>query len=60
MAKRAILKFKEKLSPESLNYYIKTVREGLERDGIIFVNNEVEVYLLDDNCDIEIVQGDEV
>ena len=54
MAKKVILKFKHSVTPEQMFYFSKKVKADLERNKVIFVNSDIEVFIVEDGDDIMI------
>lgn len=58
MAKKVILRFKHFVTPEEMYFYSKKIKEDLERDNVIFVNNGVDVFIVEDGDEIRIENED--
>lgn len=58
MAKKVILRFKHFITPEEMTYYSKMVKESLERDGVIYVNSGIDVFIIEDGDEIRIENGE--
>lgn len=54
MAKKVILRFKHSVTPERMAYYLEKVKAELERNKVIFVNSDIEVFIIEDGDDIRI------
>lgn len=58
MAKKVILRFKHFVTPEEMYYISKKVKADLERDKVIFVDSNVEVFIVEDGDEIRIENGE--
>lgn len=58
MAKKIILRFKDSVTPEKMYDFAKRVKDDLERENVIFVNSDIEVFVVEEGDEIRIENED--
>lgn len=58
MAKKVILRFKNSVTHEQMYYFSQRVKAALEKDNVIFVNSDIEVFIVEDGDEIRIEKED--
>lgn len=54
MPKKFIIKFKHFMTPDEMKYIARKIKEGLEKDGFVLMNDVADIYVIEDGDDIQI------